>query len=61
MKIAAEMRSQLHLSQQHQRQNGGAYAQALDSFDEALKLNPKNEMARQLAERFRQGMGEQAK
>ena len=44
------------------QQNGPRYyRQALDSFDEALKLNPKNEMARQLAERFRQGMGEQAK
>ena len=33
MKIAAEMRSQLHLSQQHQRQNGGAYAQAKETVN----------------------------
>ena len=44
------------------QQNGPRYyRQALDNFDEALKLNPKNEMAKQLAERFRLGMGERAK
>lgn len=37
MKIAAEMRSQLHLSQQHQRQNGGAYAQARETVMAELR------------------------
>lgn len=32
------------------------YRQALDSFDEALKLNPKNEMAKMLLARFNEGM-----
>ena len=37
MKIAAEMWSQLHLSQQHQRQNGGAYAQAKETVMAELR------------------------
>lgn len=40
------------------QQNGPRYyRQALDNFDEALKLNPDNAMAKQLQEQFRQGMG----
>ena len=31
------MRSQLHLSQQHQRQNGGAYAQAKETVMAELR------------------------
>ena len=39
------------------QQNGPRYyRQALDSFDEALKLNPKNEMAKMLLARFNEGM-----
>lgn len=39
------------------QQNGPRYyRQALDSFDEALKLNPKNEMAQMLLARFNEGM-----
>ena len=39
------------------QQNGPRYyRQALDSFDEALKLNPKNEMAQMLLARFKEGM-----
>ena len=39
------------------QQNGPRYyRQALDSFDEALKLNPKNEMAKMLMARFNEGM-----
>ena len=39
------------------QQNGPRYyRQALDSFDEALKLNPKNEMAQILQARFKEGM-----
>lgn len=39
------------------QQNGPRYyRQALDSFDEALKLNPKNEMAKILQARFKEGM-----
>ena len=38
-------------------QNGPRYyGQALDNFDEALKLNPKNEMAQMLLARFKEGM-----
>ena len=41
------------------QQNGPRYyRQALDNFDEALKLNPDNAMAKQLQEKFRQGMGQ---
>ena len=41
------------------QQNGPRYyRQALDNFDEALKLNPANAMAKQLQEKFRQGMGQ---
>lgn len=44
------------------QQNGPRYyRQALDNFDEALKLNPDNAMARQLQEQFNLGMGAQAK
>ena len=44
------------------QQNGPRYyRQALDNFDEALRLNPDNAMAKQLQERFRQGMGEATK
>ena len=40
------------------QQNGPRYyRQALDSFDEALKLNPKNTLAQMLLERFKEGMG----
>ncbi|MST84341.1 hypothetical protein [Hallella mizrahii] len=40
------------------QQNGPRYyRQALDSFDEALKLNPKNALAQMLLERFKEGMG----
>lgn len=39
------------------QQNGPRYyRQALDSFDEALKLNPKNEMAQILQAKFKEGM-----
>lgn len=39
------------------QQNGPRYyRQALDSFDEALKLNPKNEMAKILQAKFKEGM-----
>lgn len=39
------------------QQNGPRYyRQALDNFDEALKLNPKNEMAQMLLARFKEGM-----
>ena len=39
------------------QQNGPRYyRQALDNFDEALKLNPGNKMARMLQQRFMQGM-----
>ena len=39
------------------QQNGPRYyRQALDKFDEALKLNPKNEMAQMLLARFKEGM-----
>jgi tetratricopeptide (TPR) repeat protein len=39
------------------QQNGPRYyRQALDSFDEALKLNPKNEKAKMLMARFNEGM-----
>ena len=39
------------------QQNGPRYyRQALDCFDEALKLNPKNEMAKMLLARFNEGM-----
>ena len=39
------------------QQNGPRYyRQALDSFDEALKLNPKNEMAQMLLARFKERM-----
>ncbi len=39
------------------QQNGPRYyRQALDNFDEALKLNPKNEMAKMLLARFNEGM-----
>ena len=39
------------------QQNGPRYyRQALDSFDEALKLNPKNGMAKMLLTRFNEGM-----
>ena len=39
------------------QQNGPRYyRQALDSFDEALKLNPKNAMAQMLLARFKEGM-----
>ena len=39
------------------QQNGPRYyRQALDSFDEALKLNPKNAMAKMLLARFNEGM-----
>ena len=39
------------------QQNGPRYyRQALDSFDEALKLNPKNALAQMLLERFKEGM-----
>ncbi len=34
------------------------YRQALDSFDEALRLNPGNALARQLQEQFRKVMGQ---
>ena len=38
------------------QQNGPRYyRQALDSFDEALKLNPKNALAQMLQARFRKG------
>ena len=38
-------------------QNGPRYyRQALGNFDEALKLNPDNKMARMLQQRFMQGM-----
>jgi tetratricopeptide (TPR) repeat protein len=41
------------------QQNGPRYyRQALDNFDEALKLNPANAMAKQLQGKFRQGMGQ---
>ena len=39
------------------QQNGPRYyRQALDSFDEALKLNPKNALAQMLQARFKEGM-----
>ena len=39
------------------QQNGPRYyRQALDSFDEALKLNPKNTLAQMLLARFNEGM-----
>jgi len=39
------------------QQNGPRYyRQALDNFDEALKLNPKNEMAQMLLARFKEGI-----
>lgn len=39
------------------QQNGPRYyRQALDSFNEALKLNPKNEMAKILQAKFKEGM-----
>ena len=39
------------------QQNGPRYyRQALDNFDEALKLNPKNAMAQMLLARFKEGM-----
>lgn len=39
------------------QQNGPRYyRQALDSFDEALKLNSKNEMAKILQAKFKEGM-----
>ena len=39
------------------QQNGPRYyRQALDSFDEALKLNPANMMAKQLQTQFKKGM-----
>ncbi len=39
------------------QQNGPRYyRQALGNFDEALKLNPDNKMARMLQQRFMQGM-----
>lgn len=41
------------------QQNGPRYyRQALDSFDEALRLNPDNALARQLQEQYRKGMGQ---
>ena len=44
------------------QQNGPRYyQQALDNFDKALKLNPNNEMAKQLQQQFRKGMEAQAK
>jgi tetratricopeptide (TPR) repeat protein len=44
------------------QQNGPRYyQQALDNFDKALKLNPNNEMAKQLQQQFRQGMEAQTK
>lgn len=44
------------------QQNGPRYyRQALDNFDKALKLNPNNEMAKQLQQQFKQGMEAQAK
>lgn len=44
------------------QQNGPrCYLQALDNFDEAMRLNPDNAMAKLLQERFRQGMGEATK
>jgi tetratricopeptide (TPR) repeat protein len=43
-------------------QNGPRYyRQALDSFDETLKLNPDNQTAKQLQEMFKQGMGQACK
>ena len=44
------------------QQNGPRYyRQALDNFDEALRLNPANDMAKQLQEQFRQGMRQASK
>ena len=44
------------------QQNGPRYyRQALDNFDEALRLNPANAMAKQLQEQFRQGMRQASK
>lgn len=44
------------------QQNGPRYyRQALDSFDEALKLNPDNDMAKELQEKFRLGMEQTGK
>lgn len=44
------------------QQNGPRYyRKALDNFDEALRLNSDNAMAKQLQERFRLGMGEATK
>lgn len=44
------------------QQNGPRYyRQALDNFDEALRLNPANAMAKQLQKQFRQGMRQASK
>ena len=59
MKIAAEMRSQLHLSQQHQRQNGGAYAQARETVMAELRQTFRPEFLNRIDDNKNRALTEQ--